>query len=448
MRSILDIITIRCHNPKNEIYVYDSNTGLYEEFGHSTLEWAISSILGDLWKTRYAREVINHIISKTYINRKDFDAPIRFVPVENGVLDLRKNPVEFLPFDKKYYFTKKLPAKYDPKADCPTFKKCLNEILLDETSRLQIQEMFGWCLWRDYKNQALFLLAGGGGNGKGTLLTALIRLLGTDNICAVSLETLGKNRFAGADFYHKFANVSQETSQFTIKDTSLMKSLTGEDRIRAEWKHVNAFYFDNYAKLISAVNSVPYTNDHSDAFYRRPIIVFFKVRFGFEKTDVLKDKDMRDKITTPEELSGILNWAIEGLQRLNKQGDFTGRLTIEENRKYYQKLLSPILSYIDIYLIEADENAEIDYIPRSMLLEKIEKYCEKNDLIKKDISYKHIKSSIKKHYPEYEMKQITVTYSKNPKRKKRIRVWSNCCFKENVDNADVEEYVDSLFEGS
>ena len=439
LRNTFDIITVK--DNKHDIFVYNDDTGLYEERGEQTLRTYIADILGDKWHEHRSAEVIKHITAKTYITRENFDVPIQFVPVENGILGIRKNPVEFLPFDKKFYFTNNLPIKYDVFATCPKFLKFLSEILPDEQTRLQIQEMFGWCLWREYSQQAWFLFVGSGSNGKGTLLNVLNCLLGTKNITHVPLKEFATNRFAGAELYHKFANVVADMAKFRIDDSSLLKQLCGNDQIKAERKFKNAFYFTNYAKLIFATNFVPQTKDKSDAFFRRLVIVFFEVKFGEENVPV--DKHVLEKITTPEEMSGILNWALEGLYRLNKQGDFTNRMTTSETRDYYEKLLNPTHCYIDEN-VETDE-ADDKYIPKGLLLEKIEEYCEQNNLIK-PTSFKQIKYVMDRYYPEIKQKQITVTDKNNSSSKKRIRVWQNCYFKENIDNNDIDEYVQGLFE--
>ena len=66
---------------------------------------------------------------------------------------------------------------------------------------------------------------------------------------------------------------------------------------------------------------MPYIYDDSDAFHRRWIIIIFREQFikGYPGTD----PQMIQKLSTSEELSGILNWALEGYIRLRKQKNFS-----------------------------------------------------------------------------------------------------------------------------
>ena len=139
LRSFLHIVTLK-DNPK-EIYIYNPKTGLYEGNGYQTLREKIAFILGNACSEYHARAVIYNITAKTLIKREDFTVSIQFVPFKNGILDISKNPVELINYSDKFYFTKKLPATYNPKVKSPKFLKFLVEILPEEKYRRQIQEM-------------------------------------------------------------------------------------------------------------------------------------------------------------------------------------------------------------------------------------------------------------------------------------------------------------------
>lgn len=241
----------------DEIYVYNAETGLYENNGDKFIREKVKKVLGDNYLERYAQAVIDHITASTYINREEFTAPIHLIPVKNGVLDISQNPARLLPHDKKYYFTNQLPVAYNPESKCPQFLKFLSEILPEEKYRLQIQEMFGWCLWRNYQHQVAFMLIGEGSNGRSTLLNVLRALLGDRNVTSQSLQELCSNRFSKAELYQKYANIAPDIPHNTIKDSSIFKQLTGGDQITAEKKFRNPFNFVNYAKLIFSANELP-----------------------------------------------------------------------------------------------------------------------------------------------------------------------------------------------
>src|SRR5207302_7003645 len=101
-----------------------------------------------------------------------------------------------------------------------------------------------------------------------------------------------------------------------LKSAGTFKMLTGGDSIMAERKFGHPFLFKNYAKLMFSCNKVPEVQEDSDAFFRRWIIITFPNKFEGANDD----RDMLSKLTTPEELSGIFNWALKGLKRLQQQG--------------------------------------------------------------------------------------------------------------------------------
>ena len=73
--------------------------------------------------------------------------------------------------------------------------------------------------------------------------------------------------------YGKLANIDADISKEGLKNTGLLKKLSGNDPIPAENKFLKPFWFQNYAKLILSANEIPETPDDTDAFFRRPVII-------------------------------------------------------------------------------------------------------------------------------------------------------------------------------
>ena len=104
------------------------------------------------------------------------------------------------------------------------------------------------------------------------------------------------------------------------------------------------------------------------AFFRRWIIINFPNTF----TDENKDPKLFDKLNTPEELSGILNWALDGLDRLQKKGDFTKAGTVEEIRARYLASAEPVKSFAENRL----EVAEGNKISKDVVYQAYRDYCK------------------------------------------------------------------------
>jgi putative DNA primase/helicase len=122
----------------------------------------------------------------------------------------------------------------------------------------------------------------------------------------------------------------------------MFKMTTGGDMISAEEKFGGIINFVNHAKYVFACNKVPDAKDDADAYFRRWIIINFPNRFEGAKDD----KKMIDKIITDEELSGLLNKALDALGGLMEHGDFSNVQTVEEMRDRYTRLASPVKSFI------------------------------------------------------------------------------------------------------
>ena len=142
--------------------------------------------------------------------------------------------------------------------------------------------------------------------------------VGKQNVSHPTLQELLGDRFASADLNCKLVNVFADLEADKLVNTGRFKALVSGDSIRAQRKHQQAFSFRNYAKLIFSTNKIPESMDNSYAYYRRWVILPFDRIFEGEK----EDTDLISKLTTEEELSGLLNLAQKGLTKLIKEGGF------------------------------------------------------------------------------------------------------------------------------
>ena len=134
------------------------------------------------------------------------------------------------------------------------------------------------------------------------------------------LQKLDDNRFASSDLYGVLANVCADLDASAMQSTSEFKKIVGGDPIHAERKHREAFTFTPYARLLFSTNEPPPTHDVSQAFFDRWIVLPFRKRF---RGTAAEDKNLIRKLSTPKELSGLLNRALDGLERLRRNGGFT-----------------------------------------------------------------------------------------------------------------------------
>ncbi len=371
------------HEPSNTIYVY--NNGIYEPRGEKVIQTECQKRLGRFVKNNYINETVECIRRETYTPPEKFDNPSDGIVVINGLLNLKTKKLQKP--SPEYIHLSKINAKYDPKAKCPKILNFINEIV-NESDVALIQEMFGYCLLKDYPFAKAFMLLGGGSNGKSTLIDLLELFLGKENIATPSLQELLENRFAKISLYGKLANLHADLSSKKLQSTGTFKMLTGGDTIYGERKFQDPIEFKNYAKLIYSANELPRTNDRTTAFWRRWVVVDFPNEFP--ENDEGTDPNLPYSIATEEELSGLLNWALEGLDRLLENNHFSHTTSRNEIEKKWVMETDSLRAFLNMVC-----EVKLDgYVVKEDLYDAYKEFCADNNLyvVKKGEATKKIPS--------------------------------------------------------
>lgn len=351
------------------LYHYDD--GIYNPDGELVVkEWLKNNYSGHL-TTHFLREVILHVKISTYTPLDELNKDPHRIHVASGILNLRANNLE--PFTPTVIATNRVPILHDPEADAPKTMEFMEDVL-DTDDIPKIQKFYGYCLWKATPAQVMFLLYGPGRNGRSTLLSHLEMFLGKENISGVSLHKLSEieSRYSAAEPFQKLANICADIPAKEIKDSSLLKALTTGDLVRARRIYGRPFNYHNYSKLIFSANDIPPSLDTSFAWFRRWVLI--PMFHTFEGAD--DDPDILKKITTPEEMSGTLNWAIEGLAQLRlDEWKFTPHLTTEEN---WNLLSNPAKAFADEYL-RYEYGSRVEF---QALWENFTVYCRRGRLIR------------------------------------------------------------------
>jgi len=328
----------------NDFYYFDKQAGVWrdnaEDFIRNYFRTATDSIQDTQKRTYILNEIVNDVRDCSWKGKRLPEPKTTLIPFLNGVFDLDTG--EFRNFKEEDSFTWTLPHKYNPDAQCPFLYELINS-LLPEEQVLSLWELMGYCLWREYNYQKMFFLFGRGSNGKTTFAKILELMLGKDNVSHVSLREIQDNRFAKAQLYRKLANISGELEYTELKNTSILKQLSGEDTITMDRKYKEPFIYRNYAKLIFLTNEINKSRDTTEAFYRRLYLIEFPKKFKqnpqlLHKIDTLPEK----------EWEGLLVLALDNLRKLLANGlHFTVDPEEEEMEKTYNKLASPLTQFIE-----------------------------------------------------------------------------------------------------
>lgn len=392
-KYLMQIYEFKTFQDTEEVLVYQD--GIYQTDGETVIKKDCQKLLGET-KNHYVSEVLATIQRSTYIQREQFDKDPNLLTLKNGILDLENRVLnDFTPI---HLSTIKLPVIYDPQATCPNIERFLSEIVDADDIEL-LKEFVAYLLEPSYFIRKSFMLVGGGSNGKSTFLELLNHFLGPENCSHEPLQQLIYNRFSSARLYGKLLNSFNDISNAALKSTGIFKGLCGADTIRGENKFKNPFYFKNKAKLIFSTNRMPKTNDDSDAFYERWIIINFPQIFDDSNPDT--DKALLEKLTTPQELSGLLNIALDRLQDLRQKQKFSSSQTVAQTKEYYKKLSDPIYAFLEDECIKD----HVAFITKADLYAAFNKYCEQRKLTK--MSQMTFTKDLKKHVnPREERKTI------------------------------------------
>jgi putative DNA primase/helicase len=325
---------------KKNAFVLREELHLYKEGTYQNAEddfkLKATIALKDEFVSRRLTETMHYIKNTTpKVSPDEATSMGDYLNVKNGLINL--STMEFTEHTPELRTIMQLPVVYDPNADCPALKEFLKKVTFEECIPI-IQEMLGYCLLNTMQYEKSFLLYGEGGNGKGTLISVMQKFFGEQNASNVALQTLSDNRFAAASLFGKMVNLHSDIPNRLIEDSSLFKELTSGDRIQAEEKHKAAFSFNNRAKLVFSANELPSSRDNSEGFHRRWVIVPFPNKFN--------DRVLRSSLFSDLEMSGILNWAIEGAKRLIKQGGFSESKIVREKVQDYREKSDSVYHFL------------------------------------------------------------------------------------------------------
>ena len=141
-----------------------------------------------------------------------------------------------------------------------------------------------------------------------------IQFVGGENVCHLSLQRLESDRFSPARLYGKLAKYTDLPSD-RLSISAMFKAITGCDRITAEIKYRDSFEFTPFARLLFSANRLPASNDASQAFFDRWLIVPFPKRFRHMRGEAPRHI-LQARWCAHRELSGALNKALDGLERV------------------------------------------------------------------------------------------------------------------------------------
>ena len=240
--------------------------------------------------------------------------PSDIVLFGNGLLDTTAMRL-FANDDGRYFATGKPDHDWDPFAECPLWKAWLEETV-DPAYHDTLQEWFGYCLVPDVSAHRFMLFLGGPRSGKSTALGILRQLVGDQHAGSTNMNDLAGD-FGVQGMIDKRLVIIPDAHDARVSNRNAtlerLKSITGGDQVSVNRKHKDPINTVLSARLAISANRLPSFIDESGALAARMLLVRFNKCFIGKEDRALPE-------ALSGELSGIANWALEGLHRLRQNG--------------------------------------------------------------------------------------------------------------------------------
>lgn len=263
------------------------------------------------------------------------EAPNKWIQFKDKAFSIESK--RFYKITPHYFFTNPIPYEIGGCSDTPTIDKLFEE-WVGKDKMITLYQIVAYCCLTEYPIHLIFCLVGSGRNGKTTFDKLLNKFIGKENVCSTELDLLLTSRFETFKLYKKLVCSMGETNFGIISRTSMIKKLCGQDMIGFEYKNKPPFDDHNYAKIIICSNSLPTSEDTSEGFYRRWLIIDFPNTFP-EGKDILK--------TVPEqEYNNLANKVVDILPDLLEKGLFENQGSIEDRRDRYIMASNPLSYFI------------------------------------------------------------------------------------------------------
>ena len=275
--------------------------------------------------------------SENYITQADLDGNTNLLNCQNGTLELDTG--RFREHRAEDLLSKIAGAYYDPEADCPRFKAFVSEIMQgDEDKILYLQELMGYCLTAETDLECCWFLYGESTrNGKSTLVETISAMLGDYALTAppevLAMKKNKDSRNASGDIARldgaRFLSIPEPPKRMLL-DVATLKTLTGRDTIVARRLYQSEFEFVPVFKLLINTNYLPVVPDDSLFRSGRVNVISFDKHFTPEE----QDTGLKAKLRKRSEVSGILNWCLEGLRLYREMGMTPPQSVIDATDEY------------------------------------------------------------------------------------------------------------------
>lgn len=331
---------------------------------------------------------------KVAVKLEEFNSNPMVMNCKNGILNLANG--ELREHSRTDMMTGICPTNYDPDATCPQWGRTLGLIFpvdprnpeagAEQPMITYIQRLFGLCLTGLVDEAILPIFWGGGANGKSTILNAVRAVMGDSYAIQAPRDFLMQKQNDNhptelTDLHHRRLVIASETRKSRKLDESLVKWLTGGERIRARRMRQDFYEFDPTHKLILCTNHKPRVTDDDDGIWRRVVLIEFAVKFwNPDKKGVKPGLDclMQNKKLPRQllkEAPGILAWMVRGCLDYQAEG-LEMPASVETKTNEYRAQEDVVEQYLKDRIIVHVEKVKGEKLPQEKYPSVYRDYCE------------------------------------------------------------------------
>lgn len=349
------------------------NSQIYRDNGKEYIKHLLYSVAGDDVDKRTVNEVLDRVSSRLQLSPKIFNPNPCLLGLANGVLDCKTS--KFRNYVKNDLITDQLPVHYDPAAKCPEIIRFIEDLTPNYDDRINLIDIFASGAYRKALAYIAFLI-GHGSSGSTTYIDLLQAFYGEGNTEAIPLNELVEKQFALSSLKNARFSIGQEVEDVKKSGTARIKEISGGDWISADVKNKDRARFRGWTKLIFKGNGVPRFSDSTWGFRRR----FDEIKLPYKFVPIVDpaepnqremDPDIITKITSPAELSGLLNliavrlpWIIENSRIYKAEGQYEA----------YKVQVDSVISFLDIFCTYYPEAISIRVTVKN-LYDHFQKWC-------------------------------------------------------------------------
>jgi phage/plasmid-associated DNA primase len=364
-------------------YSYNAKIGIYEETSIDVIKRRISDRLLEA-----SRQTNCFLLEKQRTDarlnciaahlrgilewRGAFAQRQRRIHLANGVFSF-DNGGELLDFSPAFVSRNRSPIVFNENAKCERFLDELVYPAMRKEDVVLVQKYFGQCLLGNNLIQRILILDGLSERGKTQLANTFQAVVGRTNCTQLRTEWLA-DRFETFRFIKKTLLVAVDVAPdfLSTKGASVLKGLVGGDWFDAEQKNgTGSFPFQgNFCTIVTSNTRLRVRLCGDIGAWRRRLLII-----RYEAPPPKKKIPDFGELLAREEGSGILNFAIAGLDMLLKDIDETGDIALTERKRTIIDSLLAESDSLRFFLQEAVEKAEDADVSVNEIVEAYAAFC-------------------------------------------------------------------------